>query len=119
LTFRSRPVLWDNDGARTPIELPLLLPGDNYGTAAAINKLGQILESSAASVPGTWDVGPRRLVIWRDGGVFELPSLLDASGAGWTLSSASAINSSGQIVGTGLHNGQARAFLMTPVPGSP
>ena len=47
--------------------------------------------------------------------MFELQSLLDASGAGWTLTSATAINNRGQIVGTGLHNGQPRGFLMTPV----
>jgi uncharacterized membrane protein len=111
----SRPVVWDNDAAHTPVPLPLL-PGDNYGTATVINNLGQVLGSSAASVPGTWDVGPSRLVLWRDGGVFELQSLLDASGAGWTLTSAAAINNRGQIVGTGLYNGQPRSFLMTPLP---
>jgi uncharacterized membrane protein len=112
--FGSRPVVWGNDASHTPVELPLL-PGDNYGAATAINNLGQILGSSAASVPGTWDVGPSRPVIWRDGGVFELRFLLDASGAGWTLTSAGAINNRGQIVGVGLHNGQPRAFLMTPI----
>ena len=112
--FGSRPVLWMDDAAHTPIELPLL-PGHNYGSATAINDLDQILGSSAASEPGTWNVGPSRLVIWRDGGVFELKSLLDASGAGWELTIASAINNSGQIVGAGSHNGRFRAFLMTPV----
>jgi uncharacterized membrane protein len=112
--FGSRPVLWDNDAARTPIALPLL-PGDNYGTATAVNTLGQVLGQSAASVPGIWEVGPRRLVIWRDGGVFELQTLLDGSGAGWALTSANAINNRGQIVGLGVHNGQNRGFLMTPV----
>jgi uncharacterized membrane protein len=124
--FRNRPVVWNNDAAHTAYELPLL-PGDNYGTAYRINNLGQILGSSAASQPGTWNVGPARLVLWRDGGVFELQTLLDpATGAGWTITSASAINNSrpsasainnlGQIVGTGIHNGQSRAFLMTPLP---
>ncbi|MBI4524736.1 MAG: hypothetical protein HY695_13105 [Deltaproteobacteria bacterium] len=113
--FGSRPVLWDNDGAHTPVELPLL-PGDNYGSAGAINNRGHILGSSAYGTQGTWNVGPRRLVIWRDGGVFELQSLLDPlTGDGWTLTSASAINDLGQIVGNGLHNGQPAAFLMSPV----
>jgi hypothetical protein len=55
-------------------------------------------------------------VIWRDGGVFEAQSLLDPVGdAGWTIGSLSAINNAGQIVGTGLHNGQTRAFILTPI----
>lgn len=112
--FGSRPVLWNNDSAHTPIALPLL-PGDNYGSAHAINILGEALGSSAWAEPGTWNVGPGRLVVWRDGGVFELQSLLDpVTGAGWTLVSASAINNRGQIVGLGIHDGQNRAYLLTP-----
>lgn len=91
------------------------LPGDNYGSATAINNLGHILGSSAYSTPGTWDAGPSRLFIWRDGGVFELQSLLDpASGEGWTITSVSGINNLGQIIGSGLHNGQPASFVMTP-----
>jgi len=53
--------------------------------------------------------------VWRDGGVFDLQSLLDTvSGAGWTITNVSAINNLGQIVGSGIHNGQAVSFLMTP-----
>jgi uncharacterized membrane protein len=111
----SRPVLWNNNAAHTAIELPLL-PGDNFGSANAINSLGHVLGSSAYDESGTWNVGPARLVIWRDGGVFELQSVLDpASGAGWTIATASAINNAGQIVGLGVHNGQNRAYLLTPI----
>jgi probable HAF family extracellular repeat protein len=110
-----RPAVWNNDAAHAATELPLL-PGDNYGTASAINNLGQILGSSAYGVPGTLNVSPAKLVIWRDGGVFELQSVLDANtGAGWTLSTAAAINNLGQIVGLGVHNGQNHAFLLTPM----
>jgi len=113
--FSSRPVLWSSDATHTPVDLPLL-PGDNYGSATAINNLGHIFGSSAYSTPWTWDVGPSRLVVWRDGGVFELQSLLDpVTGGGWTIASVSAINDLGQIVGVGLHNGQPKAFLMNPV----
>src|SRR6185503_7829555 len=34
--------------------------------------------------------------------------------SGWTLISARGINNQGQIVGFGTHNGQTRAFLLTP-----
>lgn len=112
--FGSRPVLWDNDTGRTAIELPLL-SGDNHGTATAINNLGHVLGWSAYGTPGTWDVGPSRFVIWRDGGAFDLQSLLDPiSGEGWTITGVAGINDLGQIVGSGLHNGQARLFVMTP-----
>jgi hypothetical protein len=48
--------------------------------------------------------------------VFDVQSLLDpASGNGWTITGVTSINNLGQIVGSGLHNGQSAAFLMTPV----
>lgn len=112
--FGSRPVLWNNDALHTPVELPLL-PGDNYGAATAINGACQILGWSAVSEPGTWNSGPARLVLWSDGGVFELQSLLDASAEGWTLSAVTAINISGQIVGYGVRGGVTRAFVLTPM----
>jgi uncharacterized membrane protein len=113
--FGSRPVLWDNDAAHTAIELPLLA-GDNYGSATATNNLGHILGSSAYGTPGTWDVGPSRFVIWRDGGVFELQSLIDpVTSNGWTITSVSGINNLGQIIGFGSHNGQPTPFLMSPL----
>lgn len=113
--FGSRPVIWNSDAAHTPTELGVL-PGDNYGTATAINNLGHVLGTSYYGTPGTWDAKPSRVVVWRDGGVFELQSLLEpVTGAGWTITSASAINNLGQIVGSGVHNGQARAFLLTPL----
>ena len=52
----------------------------------------------------------------RDGGVFELQSLLDPiSGQGWTITTASGINNLGEIVGMGSHNGQSTPFVMSPV----
>ena len=112
--FGDRPVMWNNDPLHTPVDLPLL-PGDNYGAATAINNLGHIIGSSAYNVPGTWNVGPARYVVWRDGSVFELQSLLDpASAAEWVISSVNGINDLGQIVGSGTHNGQPALFVMTP-----
>jgi uncharacterized membrane protein len=114
--FGNRPVVWNSDAAHTASELPQL-PGDNSGQASRINNLGHVIGTSFYSAPGTWDNATLpRLVVWRDGGVFELQSVLEpVTGAGWTLSSASAINNLGQIVGSGVHNGQARAFLLTPI----
>ena len=57
--------------------------------------------------------------IWRsDYGMLALRSMLDESGAGWTLNRANAINNQGQIVGSGRNaQGQYRAFLLTPTTG--
>lgn len=118
--FGNRAIVWNNDAAHTAIELPLLA-GDNMGSASRINNLGQALGWSAFSPDGSFNtLGPEKLVIWRDGGVFDLQSVLDpVTGAGWTISTASAINNVGQIVGLGVHNGQNRAYLLTPITAAP
>mgnify|MGYP001567982579 CR=1 FL=1 len=114
--FGSRPVIWDNDVAHTAVELPPL-PGDNYGAAIAINNQGHVLGSSYYGTPGIWDdVTIPRLVVWRDGEVFELQASLDAaSGSGWTITETRAINNLGQIVGAAVRNGLPRAVLLTPI----
>ena len=111
----SRAVVWDNDAAHTPIELPLLA-GDDYATARAVNNLGHVLGSSTHLIPGTWTAdGPQHSVLWRDGGVYELSSLVDpVVNAGWTITSAVAINNLGQILGFGFHNGEGRVVVLTP-----
>ncbi len=110
----SRPVMWNGDAAHTVTELPVL-PGHNYGSASQINIKGQVIGFSAYATPGTWDVTDSKAVIWLDGGVFDLQSLLDpATGAGWTIDNAAGMNDLGQIVGTGTYNGVAAEFVMTP-----
>ncbi len=47
-------------------------------------------------------------------GMHDLNTFLPAN-SGWELISAHAINNNGQIAGYGLHFGQERAFLMTPI----
>jgi hypothetical protein len=50
-------------------------------------------------------------------GLRDLNQLLDGSGNGWTISIASDINSSGQIVGLGFNPaGDQHGFLLTPFP---
>lgn len=44
----------------------------------------------------------------------DLNEQLDATGAGWTLVEARAINDAGQIAGIGTFNGTAHGFLLTP-----
>ena len=114
--FGSRPILWNNNAAQTPIELPVLA-GDNYGSATTINNSGVILGRSYYGTPGTWDATPSRQVVWEDGVVFELQSSLDpVTGAGLTLTYASAINNAGQIAATATRaDGVKRAILLTPM----
>ena len=48
--------------------------------------------------------------------MYDLNNYLDASGAGWTLQYALAINNNGQIVGYGTFGGNTEAFLLNIVP---
>ncbi|HUN66663.1 MAG TPA: T9SS type A sorting domain-containing protein [Bacteroidota bacterium] len=52
-------------------------------------------------------------VLWEADSLRDLNSCIDTA-SGWTLEYAYGINNRGQIVGSGLHNGQPRAFLLTP-----
>src|SRR5262249_31291944 len=67
---------------------------------------------------------PNQAFLWTpEDGMVRLKTLVDASGANWTLSIARGINDSGQIIGTGLYypagpNSKPlqHSFLLTPVP---
>ncbi|TVQ11156.1 MAG: tandem-95 repeat protein, partial [Balneolaceae bacterium] len=59
-----------------------------------------------------------RAVVWISDTLFDLNDLIDPT-SGWTLLEAAAINSSGQIAGTGIHQGALRAFLLSPVDEEP
>ncbi|MEO6035572.1 MAG: hypothetical protein ABIQ35_09985, partial [Verrucomicrobiota bacterium] len=48
--------------------------------------------------------------------MMDLNTLLDASGAGWVLNEARAINDGGQIAGIGMLNSERHAFLLTKLP---
>ena len=69
--------------------------------------------TSGVSDPSTGNVSISRLVLWRDGQVFELQALL--SSTGWSITSATGINNSGQIVGFGTFNNETHGFILTPV----
>jgi len=112
--FGSRPVLWQNDAAHTAVALPFL-PGDNYGSAQLINSSGTIIGWSAVSEPGTWNVGPSRLVMWSGGVAYELQSLLASSAAGWTINNVMSINNLGQMVALATRSGVMRAVVLSPL----
>lgn len=54
--------------------------------------------------------------LWRNGEAVDLNSLIAGNSTGWYLSGARDINDRGQIVGTGIFNGETRAYIATPVP---
>lgn len=111
----DRPVMWDNDAAHTVSELPVL-PGDNVGSASEINMLGQIIGWSAYRTPDTTNTTVGTYVLWQDGAVYDLQSLLEPlTGAGWVITGALGLNNLGQIVGVGKYNGAVASFVMTPV----
>ena len=91
-----------------------VLAGGSSSVARDVNDAGSVVGSSQGTTS-------QRAFLWTDavdwtgdpGEMMDLNTLLP-TGAGWHLESANAINNSGQIVGTGIHGGQRRAFLLNP-----
>lgn len=102
----SHAFLWQ-DGVMQ--DLGGLTPLPAAGSAAnGLNNLGVIV--------GQAQIGEeQRAVMWQDGQIVDLNSLLPA-GTPWDLlTSAASINDQGWITGTGLLDGQKRAFLLKPL----
>jgi uncharacterized membrane protein len=84
------------------------------GAALGINASDQVVGQAIFPAPGG-------AFLYDQGTLYQLFSLVEsASVQGWSqLATAYAINDLGQIVGEGIHNGQGRAFLATPVGAPP
>jgi uncharacterized membrane protein len=106
----TQPIIW-NSGV--PTALPNLL-GSPGSAPLGINDAGEIVGYGWAP----YQNAPDQIVdatLWNAGSIFDLNTLVDASGIGWTLNDAWAINNVGQIVGDGINPlGQDEAFLLTP-----
>lgn len=87
------------------------LPGEEYSAAVAINTAGDIVGWSQPDFFGSQS----RAVLWRGSEVIDLNTTIPP-GSAWVLLSTAGINTAGQIIGTGLLNGQSRSFLLTPTP---
>ena len=85
-----------------------MLPGDASSIARSVNTSGIVVGSSSDTT------GHDHAAMFSNGQVIDLTSLLPAN-SGWQLEDAWAVNDSGQISGTGLHNGVTRAFTMSPM----
>jgi len=81
---------------------------DPLGAANDINNRGQVVGVSSQS-----DGSAPHALLWERGSLLDLQTLIPPN-SGWSLQSVQAINDRGQIAGWGLHNGQARALLLTP-----
>ncbi|HYP02564.1 MAG TPA: Calx-beta domain-containing protein, partial [Pyrinomonadaceae bacterium] len=81
--------------------------GDQGSHPFDINNAGQIV---GTNVPRG---KPVFAFLYEKGILLDLNSLI-AADSGWTLASATDTNEAGQIVGWGIHNGESRAFLLTP-----
>ena len=98
-----------NGASGTMIDLGSL--GGTFSAADGINNFGQVV-----GVTRTTGDGPEHAFLYTSGGgMVDLNSLIDQL-SGWELSFASAINDAGQITGGGQFAGEARAFLLSPVP---
>ena len=70
-----------------------------------INEQGQVV--------GSVSVGMGYAFLYEGGVLTDLNSVIDPA-SGWILGEANGINDYGWIAGTGWHNGELRAFLLTP-----
>lgn len=81
--------------------------------AWAINAAGQVLGEA-------WVGQDRFSFLYQNGRFLNLSVLPELKGAGWTRVFLRALNDRGQLVGSGIINGQERALLLSPaVPGNP
>jgi len=104
-----------NDTALVP--LGVLVDTTPGSVANGINDLGQIVGfsvSGPSSTP-TLPIEPTHAVLFENGALIDLNEQIDCS-LGWTLSLAKDINNAGQIVGSGVLNGETHGFLLTPNP---
>jgi probable HAF family extracellular repeat protein len=84
------------------------LEGIPNSEAHNLNDFGEVVGEAS-----TDDGSVVHAFVYRGDRMQDLNDLL-APNSGWVLQSAWSVNDAGQIVGWGIHNGQTRAFLLTP-----
>ncbi len=118
--------LW-GDGRMTDLEAP---SGYTNSIGSGLNNRGEVVgrcfnnsnpvraflrNHVGDNALGRYLDGPsEHAFVYSGGRMQDLNELIPAD-ADWTLESARGINDRGQIVGVGLHHGQQRAFLLTPI----
>jgi hypothetical protein len=87
---------------------------DIHGAAFTSSSV-QCINNQGAVVGACSDASGTHAMIWTaSDGMRRLIDLVDMQ-SGWTFSGAYAINDAEEITGRGIHNGQPRGFLLTPV----
>ncbi len=91
------------------------LNGGLTSSAADINEHNQVVGSSwlVTQLTSVYDPAQYHAFLWENGAMSDLNTLLPAGSSGWILTTATAINDNGDIVGSGLLNGQVHGFLLT------
>ena len=93
--------------------LPNIDPGLGGTFAQGINDNSQVVGYFGSSSLNNYF----RAILYEEGTLYDLNNLIPAN-SGWTLEEALDINNQGQIVGTGVVNGQEQHFLLTPSNGT-
>jgi probable HAF family extracellular repeat protein len=115
-------VLWTKTGTISDLGT---LAGDTNSAASKINLFGLVIGSSGDTVVVSTigdgnprDVGPLEVIgrpfIWSTQRGMQNLNTLIRPNSGWVLNTATDINVWGQVVGSGMLNGQPHGFLLTP-----
>lgn len=90
------------------------LNGGLTSSAADINEFNQVVGTSwlVTQLTSLYDPTMYHAFLWENGGMTDLNTFIP-SDSGWILTAATAINDNGDIVGSGLLNGQVHGFLLT------
>jgi uncharacterized protein (TIGR03437 family) len=118
-----RAVIWKN---LVPTDLNAII-GSRFSLAEGVNNSGAVVGLKGDISPGSF--GPVDLLLYTDSpsyraflydGVkaYDLNNQVNNIG-NWILTTATAINDAGQIVGAGFINGKEHAFLLTPASTTP
>jgi len=108
----SHAYLYDyNTGILTDLET---LNGGLTSSAADINESNQVVGTSwlVTQLTSLYDPTQYHAFLWQNGAMTDLNTLI-APDSGWILTAATAINDNGDIVGSGLLDGQVHGFLLT------
>lgn len=109
-----------NDGSthafRTSANTAVSPLTDDLGTLGGLFSYAYSINSSGITVGYSASVaGEQRAFVVQGPVMFDLTNLLTNNAAGWTLTDAHAVNTQGQIAGSGIVGGQQHAFLLSPI----